>query len=78
MATKQWSADFVSDPRRAFRSHVELSTEEVAGLARIERDADGELYLVVEGNEDVRLPYRWLVSPADRVETLPAGDVRRP
>ncbi len=58
MATEQWSADFVTDPRRDFRLHVELSTEEVAGRARIERDTDGELYLVVDGNEDVRIPYR--------------------
>jgi hypothetical protein len=40
-------------------------------IGRIERAEDGELYFSLFACPEVRVPFRWLASLADRGETLP-------
>jgi hypothetical protein len=70
MNTSEWWSQFANDPSRDFELYLEL-LEGREARARIERGSDGKLYLVVDAANNVRVPLHWLVSLAERAETLP-------
>jgi hypothetical protein len=70
MTSPEWKSQFANDPRRDFELYLELiDGKEPQG--RIERDADGELYLSLYDCPGVRIPFRWLMSLQERAESLP-------
>lgn len=66
----EWSSQFANDPSTEYELYLEL-LERGVPQAKIERDADGELQLTLLDCPQVRIPFRWLLSLAERVETLP-------
>jgi hypothetical protein len=67
---ENWQSQFANDPRKDYELYLEL-LDDTQPQAKIERAADGELYLSVFGSPDVLIPFRWLLSLADRAEELP-------
>ena len=75
MRIRQWKSEFVNDPRRDFELYLEL-VEGDEPQGSIERHEDGELYLILFGCPNVRVPFRWLLSLAERADTLPPPGTR--
>jgi hypothetical protein len=70
MSTTQWKSQFANDPRQHFDLYLELlNGTEPQG--KIERAADGELYLSLFACPHVKVPLRWLLELAERAESLP-------
>ena len=72
---EKWTSQFANHPARDFALYLELLNRGDP-VGEIFRAEDGELYLVLFGAPNVRLPLRWLQSLVERAETLPRGIVQ--
>lgn len=62
-----WTADIVNDPTRDFDLYVELMLDDTH-VARLQRNADGQLELRYYGGGPVAIPLDWLFGLAKRFE----------
>lgn len=70
---QEWKSQFANDPTSDYDLYLEL-IDEIQPQAKIERGADGELYLSLFACPQVRIPYSWLLTQAERAETLPSSE----